>query len=160
MAKMERNGIELETNNSVEIENLYYWSIGFDGFNGKSHIVEPRQKYRRATLDVIYDIVLGGHVAFAGVDENGNHAAFYIADPDVRMFLFGTSEEPIVYREESIDKLINIKDIKKFESEMKNLIKTKSEKKATLFYVDNHENLFKKLSVTQDKLLRSYCTIH
>lgn len=162
----------------VEIENLCPWSVGFKSYtipgDGNHSVIVPgsefavdgtRKKsiYRHLTLEEVITQISRENSAFCGVDGKGTHAAFRICDFELYKVAFDLSdatEYPIQLTQEEIDKLLKIKEPKKFKAKMDELVVTESEKYTLAIAVSNYEHFeeisFKILQLIEKKTGRTW----
>lgn len=119
----------------VPITNLNDWELNFVSTETDKDIVIPAKanKYRRLTVAEIDGQVQSGNIYFVGSDGNGNNACIRIDDEDVFRYVFRLDENDIVDVKildiESVKKLLAISNRDEFETELRKLVVTSSDKK-------------------------------
>lgn len=141
---------ELNLEQKVTVKNIAGWVVGFsrkvDMFGDV--VVPPNGSIRLSRNEIIAQ-VQSGNKLFAGTDGKGSHATLFIDDKLTREEVeFDTSEtSQIIFSENVIKTLFNIKTQKKFEEEFVVAIKTRAEKYAAM-------STIKKLSLNDYSKIR------
>ena len=148
---------ELVLTDRIPITNLNDWELHFVSTETDKDIVIPARanKIRKLTLAEIDGQVQSGNKMFVGIDGMGNNACIKIEDEDAFRYVFRLdANEPVAVKVLDLDtvkKLIQITDKKKYEKELRELVVTNSDKKmiAKLAIQANIENVegYKKTSI-------------
>ena len=127
----------------VRFKNLRPWDIGFDAVcNHDSILIEGNTTMTRLSIQEIYEQVQRGNPAFCGVDGYGKHAPFRILDEEKYRYIFDTdSGLPEQMNEELIEELLKIRDRKKFEKRLDEVVLTRGDERHLAYVVGNRNDL-------------------
>lgn len=151
-------------NKKVEIENLFSWGISMKALvvNRPEGIYVPGKikRCRSFTLDEVLEQVSVENIAFSGTDGKGAHAAFYISDPEMRDYIFGSKEEPIQLTDERFKDMLAQDSEEDLMREMKKIIVTKSEAREAQLRIDTsneYQKILYKLPEWKRSIITKYC---
>lgn len=142
----------------VEINNLYGWSLGYHSNAMHQDILIPpyAKKYKMITLADALEQVANNNVFWCGTDGFGSHAAIQIVDPELREYILNTTDVPVQFTKENIQKMLEHDTRDSFAKAMKETIVTTSEGRMMLVMLDEWFDKEESLGWKTD-MLTKYC---
>lgn len=126
---------ELNLDAKVTVRNIAGWTVGFariaDGYGDVT--ITPNGSTRLSRNEIISQVQSGNRL-FTGVDGKGSHATLIIEDKVTRIEVdFETeSEEQVLFSDDKVKRLFELKTQNTFENHFVNEIKTRAEKYAAM----------------------------
>lgn len=126
---------ELNLDAKVTVRNIAGWTVGFariaDGYGDVT--ITPNGSTRLSRNEIISQVQSGNRL-FTGVDGKGSHATLIIEDKATRIEVdFETeSEEQVLFSDDKVKRLFELKTQNTFENHFVNEIKTRAEKYAAM----------------------------
>lgn len=125
---------ELNMEQKVTLRNIAGWTVGFRRIESDGDVTIPPEGTARVSRSEVIAQVQNGNRLLIGTDDRGSHATVYIDDEPTRIEVdFESKEENIVQKVLTIDavkKLFEVKTIKTFEKNLKEMVVTRAEKYA------------------------------
>ncbi|MCD7810278.1 MAG: hypothetical protein LUG91_00235 [Ruminococcus sp.] len=127
---------EFNLDTKVTVRSIANWDVGFKRRDGYGDIlISPCGRIRLSRNEIISQIQNGNRL-FTGIDGNGSHATLYIEDELTRREVGFDSEDgkikQEVFDDGVITKLFGLKTQSTFEKNVKEVIRTRAEKRAAI----------------------------
>lgn len=146
---------ELNLDEKVTVKNIAGWPVTFQRWDGLGDITITAEGGMRLPRNEIISQVQNGNRLFTGVDGIGGHATLFIDDAPTRVEVGFDSEDgkvmQTVYRDAVVVELFKAKNLNAFESEMKDIIRTRAEKYAVIQTIKKLKiNDYSKIRIVED----------
>lgn len=128
----------------ITVKSIATWNTGFARILTVGDVSIPAKGSVRLTRNEIISQVQNGNSLFNGIDGMGNHATLLINDDITRRYV--GFENATQFSDAAVKKIFSISNQSEFESQLKNLIVTRAEKRALMFSIYNQKlNDFSKI---------------
>lgn len=145
--------VELNLDQKVTVKNIAGWPVSFAALSSpipNASIGIPAEGKERITRSEILAQVQNENKLFNGIDGNGGHATLFIDDAPTRREVGFDSEDgkekQLVFSDDTVVKLFNLKSQEAFEKNFKKTFVTRAEKYAVVRAIEKLGiNDFKKI---------------